>query len=205
MTVRGVVLFPGSGSSADHPSLLALERTLGDELTGVTVRRRDFPYRLAGRKFPDKADVLVACVRADVADLARSIGCDVTEIVIGGRSMGGRMCTLAAAGFSGARNESEPTQPPLCVAGVMAISYPLHPPGKPDVLRVAHFPRLATPTLFVSGTRAEFATPDELTTWTAQIPGVVDHRWIDGARHDLRKRDDEVARLCAGWVAGLRH
>jgi len=199
--VRGVVLFPGSGSSADHPSLLALER----ELTGVTVRRRDFPYRLAGRKFPDRGEVLVACVRDEVTDLARSLGCDVSEIVIGGRSMGGRMCTLAAAGFSGARNESEPTQPPLPVAGVMAISYPLHPPGKPDVLRVAHFPSLTTPTLFVSGTRDEFATPDELTRWTARISGPVDHHWIDGARHDLRKRDDEVARLCAGWVAGLRH
>lgn len=201
MPVRGVVLFPGSGSSADHPSLLALER----ELTGVTVRRRDFPYRLAGRKFPDRGEVLVACVRDEVTDLARSLGCDVSEIVIGGRSMGGRMCTLAAAGFSGARNESEPTQPPLPVAGVMAISYPLHPPGKPDVLRVTHFSRLSAPTLFVSGTRDEFAAPDELVTWTARIPGPVDHHWIDGARHDLRKRDDEVAKLCAGWVAGLRH
>ena len=205
MTVRGVVLFPGSGSSADHPSLLALERALTDEPARMTVRRRDFPYRLAGRKFPDKADVLVACVRDEVADLARSIGCDVAEIVIGGRSMGGRMCTLAAAGFSGVRNESEPTQPPLRVAGVMAISYPLHPPGKPDVLRVAHFPRLVAPILFVSGTRDEFGTPDELVTWTARIPGPVDRCWIDGARHDLRSRDDEVARLCAGWVAGLRH
>lgn len=201
MSARGVVLFPGSGSNADHPSLLALERALG----GVTVRRRDFPYRLAGKKFPDGGEILVACVREAVADLARDLDCDTTEIVIGGRSMGGRMCTLAAAGFSGARNESEPTQPPLRVAGVMAIAYPLHPPGKPDVLRVTHFTRLATPTLFVSGTRDEFATPDELTAWTARIPGAVDHRWIDGARHDLRNRDDDVAQLCAGWVEALAH
>jgi predicted alpha/beta-hydrolase family hydrolase len=201
VSVRGVVLFPGSGSSADHPSLLALERAF----TGAAVRRCDFPYRLAGRKFPDRGDVLVACVREEVADLARSLDCDTTEIVIGGRSMGGRMCTLAAAGFSGARNESASAQLPLRVAGVMAISYPLHPPGKPDVLRVAHFSRLVTPTLFVSGTRDEFATPDELTSWTARIPGPVDHRWIDGARHDLRTRDDDVAQLCAQWVAGLRH
>lgn len=205
MAVRGVVLFPGSGSSADHPSLLALERALTDATTGTTVHRRDFPYRLAGRKFPDRGEILVACVRNEVIDLARALGCDVSDIVIGGRSMGGRMCTLAAAGFSGVRNETEPTQPPLPVAGVMAISYPLHPPGKPDALRVAHFPWLATPTLFVSGTGDEFATPDELTRWTARIAGPVDHHWIDGARHDLRKRDDEVARLCAGWVAGLRH
>jgi predicted alpha/beta-hydrolase family hydrolase len=181
--------------------LLAIEAAL----PGVTVRRCDFPYRRAGRKFPDRGEVLVACVRDEVAACADAIGCAPSELVIGGRSMGGRMCTLAAAGFSGARTESEPTHAPLGVAGILAISYPLHPPDKPDVLRVAHFPWLTMPTLFVSGTRDEFAAPDELRNWTTRIPGAVDHRWIDGARHDLRNRDADVARLCAEWVTGLRH
>lgn len=203
--VRGAVLFPGSGSSAEHPSLHAIERALGRVPGGLAVRRRDFPYRLAGKKFPDRGEVLVTCVRDEVLDLARSLECDTSEIVIGGRSMGGRMCTLVAAGFSGARHESEPSQPPLRVAGVVAVSYPLHPPGKPDVLRVAHFAHLPVPVLFVSGTRDEFGTPDELMAWTAQIPGPVEHHWIDGARHDLRNGDDDVAGLCADWVARLGH
>lgn len=199
--VRGIVLFPGSGSSADHPSLLAIERAL----SGVAVRRCDFPYRKAGKRFPDRGDVLVGCVRDEVASLADELGCDPSGIVIGGRSMGGRMCTLAAAGFSGARHETAPTTAPLDVAGVIALAYPLHPPGKPDVLRVAHFAHLTSPVLFVSGTKDEFGSPAEFAPWMRRIPAAVEHRWIDGARHDLRNHDDAVAQLCATWVGRLSH
>ena len=71
---------------------------------------------------------------------------------------------MVAAGADG-----EP--PPGSVVGVLLISYPLHPPGKPDTLRVEHLPDIAVPCLFVHGTRDPFGTPDELTRWTATIAG----------------------------------
>ena len=90
---------------------------------------------------------------------------------------------------------------PLPRAGLVLISYPLHPPGKPDTLRVEHLPRLHVPCLFVHGTRDPFGTPDELTEWTATIPGPVEHVWIDGEGHDLRGADAKVAAavIATGW------
>ncbi len=73
------------------------------------------------------------------------------------------------------------------------MSYPLHPPGKPDNLRVDHLPSISVPCLFVHGTRDPFGSPAELEEWTRTIPGAVTHHWIDGGRHDLKGADDEVA------------
>jgi len=79
----------------------------------------------------------------------------------------------------------------------------LHPPGRAEQLRVAHFPDLHVPCLFVSGTRDAFATPDELTTATKAIGGAVTHVWIEGGDHGLRRRDDEVAAVVRDWVLRL--
>jgi predicted alpha/beta-hydrolase family hydrolase len=73
------------------------------------------------------------------------------------------------------------------------ICYPLHPPGKPDRLRVEHLTAINVPCLFVSGTKDPFGTPEELERWTATIPGDVHHVWIDGARHDLKGADPTIA------------
>ena len=86
--VAGVVLFPGSGSSSTHSSLLAMEHALSP----LPVARVDFPYRKAGKSFPDKAPVLVQCVKNEVREFAASLGVATSSLVIGGRSMGGRMC-----------------------------------------------------------------------------------------------------------------
>lgn len=91
----------------------------------------------------------------------------------------------------------------LRAAGLALISYPLHPPGKPDRLRVEHFPALTVPCLFVSGTRDPFGSPEELEHHTAAIQGPVTHVWIDGKGHELRGADEEVARVVALWVSGL--
>ncbi|MFM8867420.1 MAG: alpha/beta family hydrolase [Ilumatobacteraceae bacterium] len=128
MSPRGVALFPGAGSSSDHPALIAIERALHPLPTG----RFDFPYRKAGKKFPDKTEVLVSCVVEEVSSLARAIGCATSDIVIGGRSMGGRMCSIAIAEG-------------LQVAGLVCIGYPLHPPKKPEQLRTAHLPQVGVP------------------------------------------------------------
>ena len=82
----------------------------------------------------------------------------------------------------------------------MLISYPLHPPGRPERLRVEHLPRLTVPCLFVSGTRDPFGTPEELTSWTATIPGEVEHVWIERGTHDLKGADAEVAAAVVAWT-----
>jgi len=184
--VRGVVLFPGAGSSRDHVALVAIE----NELSPLPVLRVDFPYRKAGKKFPDKAPVLVQCVKEEVRAFAQEIGCDTTEILIGGRSMGGRMCTMAVSDVEDA----------LGVAGVVCIGYPLHPPKKPEQLRTEHLPRLSTKALFISGTRDEFGTPEELVNAFALLPSPPAVQFIEGGRHELKGHDEHVATLLKDWL-----
>lgn len=184
--VGSVVLFPGAGSSSDHPTLVALE----EGLAPTPVHRLDFPYRKEGRRAPDRAPKLVATVVEEAAAVAARDGVEPDRIVLGGRSMGGRMCSMAVA-------EGLPA------AGLVLLSYPLHPPGKPDRLRVEHFGALDVPCLFVSGTRDPFGTPEELEEHVAAIPGPVTVRWIDGARHDVKGRDGEIVALVADWLSDL--
>lgn len=182
-----VMLYPGAGSSREHSSLVEIERRLG---TAAAVERIDFPYRREGRRAPDRAAKLMASIRDDLAGFARRRG----PIVMGGRSMGGRMTTMVAADVDGGGAVAR-------LAGLVLICYPLHPPGKPDNLRVAHLVDLSVPCLFVSGTKDPFGSPDELTEWTATIPAPVEHLWIDGGRHDLRGADAVIADAVAGFVA----
>lgn len=94
----------------------------------------------------------------------------------------------------------------LPAAGLVLVSYPLHPPGRPEKQpeRTRHFEGLRLPCLFVSGTRDAFGTPAELEAATAAIPGPVTHVCLEGADHGLRRRDSEVGRQVAGWADRLR-
>ena len=106
--------------------------------------------------------------------------------------MGGRMCSMAIA---------DPEQK-LEVAGLVCVCYPLHPPKQPEKLRSEHLPRVTAPTLFISGTRDEFGTVEELTAATSPMNNKK-HVWLDGARHDLKNRDIEVGEIIASWVVSL--
>ena len=92
----------------------------------------------------------------------------------------------------------------LPAAGLVLISYPLHPPGKPEQLRVEHLPRIEVPCLFISGTSDPFGTRDELERATATIPGPVEHVWIQGGRHELKGKDAEIAAVVAKWIKSLK-
>ncbi len=91
----------------------------------------------------------------------------------------------------------------LPAAGLILISYPLHPPGKPETLRTEHLPRLSVPCLFVSGTRDAFGTPDELVAATAAIPGPVTHHWIEGGTHELKRADAVIVGAVLAWLRTL--
>ena len=185
--VAGVVLFPGAGSSSQHSSLLAIESALAP----LPVQRVDFPYRIAGKPFPDKTPILLECVRTHVRAFADSLGVKTSRLIIGGRSMGGRMCSMAVAD----------TEDPLDVAGLVLVSYPLHPPKKPENLRVEHLPHVNVPTLCVSGTRDNFGTPAELEDAFSMVPGAVSWQWIENGRHELTRADDDVAQRIATWMS----
>jgi predicted alpha/beta-hydrolase family hydrolase len=181
-----LLLFPGAGSPASHPSLVAIEQAVAP----LPTSRADFPYRREGRRAPDRPPKLLACVVEEAGLLAERAGVAPDRIVLGGRSMGGRMCSIAVADG-------------LPAAGLVLISYPLRPPGKPDKLRIEHFPQLTVPCLFISGTRDSFGTPDELERHTTAIPGPVEHVWIEGKGHDLKGADDVLSAAVSRWVAAL--
>jgi predicted alpha/beta-hydrolase family hydrolase len=184
-TPGALLLAPGAGADRNHHTLLAIEAAVAP----LPVARMDFPYRKAGRRAPDRAPVLVAAVVEEAAALARDAHVRPDRVVLGGRSMGGRMCSMAVA-------EGLPA------AGLVLVSYPLHPPGKPEQLRVEHLPALTVPCLFVHGARDPFGTPDELQRATATIPGPVTHLWLDGG-HELRGGDQRVATAVADWLREL--
>jgi predicted alpha/beta-hydrolase family hydrolase len=180
-----IILTPGAGAGRDHSTLLALDAALSQD--GIAVLRLDFPYRLAGRRAPDRAPVLIDAVKNAATDLATQLDLRPDEIALGGRSMGGRMCSMAVSEG-------------LATACLVLISYPLHPPGRPDRLRTAHFPSITVPCLFVSGDRDPFGSPDELETATASIPGPVTHSWLPGGDHGLRGRDEAVTAIVESWL-----
>jgi predicted alpha/beta-hydrolase family hydrolase len=193
-----LLLTPGAGADRSHHTLVAIDDSVraAPGLAFATARI-DFPYRLAGKRAPDRVPVAVAHVRAEAAKLLAGAdggagaggGVDPGSLVLGGRSYGGRMCSMAVA-------EGLPA------AGLVLLSYPLHPPGKPDKTRVEHFPDLGVPVLFISGAKDPFGTPAEFDHQVASIPGPVTQIWLTGG-HDPRNQDGAIAEAVVSWLTGL--
>ena len=181
-----VMLTPGAGASRDNHTLVALEQALGP----LPCARVDFPYRTAGRRAPDRAPVAIAHLVSEAAALLSRAGVEPDRLVLGGRSYGGRMCSMAVA-------EGLPA------AGLILLSYPLHPPGQPEKLRVEHFPAITVPVLFVSGSKDPFGAPDEFAGHIGAIPGPVTQVWLRGG-HDPRNADAAIASAVTDWLATLR-
>ncbi len=184
--IDGLVLTPGASAGREQSGLVAIDEAV--TRAGVTVERVEFPGQAAGKRRTDPPAVCLETVRRATEELAEQLSVPTGRIAIGGRSFGGRMCSMAAAGG-------------LDVAALVLVSYPLHPPGRPERLRTEHFPALRLPCLFVSGRRDAFATPDELERETAGIPGPVTRVLVEGD-HSLRKSEAEVADIVASWLAG---
>jgi uncharacterized protein len=184
-TRRLVLLTPGAGSTSNHSSLIAIDGALmasgADAGFEMVVHRMDFPHKLA------RAPICIAAIRETVGGLMDTHGFTPDEIVLGGRSMGGRMCSMAIAEG-------------LSVGALFCVSYPLHPPTKPDQLRVAHLSQVNVDTLFISGTRDAFGSPTEFAVHTSAFPGPFQHRWIEGGDHGLAKHESVVAAAVAEWV-----
>lgn len=197
-----LLLAPGAGADRHQAALVSLDRVATG--AGAKVRRMDFPYRKAGRRAPDRPPVLLQAV----TDEATGLG-GPAPLVLGGRSMGGRICSLAvassvtASSVTAASLTSPPSVGGLKVAGLLLVSYPLHPPGRPEKLRTEHFGDLDVPCLFVSGTRDAFGTAAEMEAATSAIPGPVTHHWVQGKDHAMRNTDPEVGEVALAWLTEL--
>jgi predicted alpha/beta-hydrolase family hydrolase len=198
---RAVLLAHGAGADMHAATLTTFADALVD--AGVAVMRFNFPYRSAGRRAPDRPAVLAAATREAAAELARRTKLPPARLVLGGRSMGGRYTSLAVGD----------ADDPLPALGLLLLGYPLHPAGKPEKLRVDHFPRITVPVLFVSGTRDSLAGADALREHAQAIPGPVSFHWIETADHGFRPLKSsgtttqgalEAAAVAAvGWVRAL--
>ena len=158
-----MLLTPGASAGRDSPPLVAVETAVAP----LPVLRVDFPNRAAGSRAPERAPVAVAHVRSAADAMAVALAVEPGQIVLGGRSFGGRMCSMALA-------EGQPA------AGLVLLSYPLHPPGRPDRLRIEHLSSIDVPVLAISGERDPFGTPDELRTHLAAIRGPVTTVFVAG-------------------------
>ena len=190
MRAEALLLTPGAGGGAEHRTLVEVAAALSGR---IAVRRHDFAYRRAGRRAPPRAAAVTEELMGDLPRIAAELGVAPADMVLGGRSFGGRVCSMAVAADAPA-------------AGLVLLSYPLHPPKRPERLRTAHFPDITVPCLFISGTRDPFATPDELREHTGTIAGPVTLRFIDGARHDpntIAARGSIVEHI-ADWLESLR-
>jgi predicted alpha/beta-hydrolase family hydrolase len=171
------------GASGDMNGALLV--ALAEQFTsaGINVLRCDLPYRQRRPHGPPSP----ANAKEDQDGLRRAAALMKSQFrgraFLGGSSYGGRQASLLVASDPG------------LVEGLLLLSYPLHPPGKPTQLRTAHFPELRAPTLFVSGTKDAFGTIEELTTASGLIPARTELVPIDGAAHGFSKSVQSVAEV----------
>jgi uncharacterized protein len=163
-----LVLGHGAGSSMTSPFLQGFCEAIADR--GVASLRFDFPYRRAGRRAPDRAPVLAQSYR-EARNRAGELAGDL-PVLAGGRSMGGRIGSMAAA-------EGMPA------AGLVFLAYPLHPPGRPEKIRDAHLYELECPMLFVQGTRDSFAQPQLLESVLSRLGSRAQLVSVEGGDHSF--------------------
>jgi len=209
----GLILTHGAGGNAQAPLLRALADTFS--AAGVTVLRCDLPYRQArsfgppgpGDAARDRAGLknAIAAIKAALGapllpDGARSGDCDAPKearIFLGGHSYGGRQSSMLCA------------DEPGLVSGLLLLSYPLHPPRRPQQQRTQHLPDLRTPALFVHGARDPFGTTEELERALKMIPARTKLITVEGAGHDLgfngkKTRKEELPnRICSEFTSFL--
>lgn len=198
---RAVLLAHGAGADMHAATLTTVTDALS--AAGIPSLRFQYPYRSAGKKAPDRPAVLLDATRTAIDELARRTKLGVERLVIGGRSMGGRYCSLVA-GDAG--------DPVRCL-GLLLLGYPLHAAGKPEKERSDHFPRLTMPVLFVSGTRDSLASEPALTKAARKVAGPTTFHWIESGDHGFKplKRSGltvdgvlaEAAAAAVEWVRTL--
>ena len=183
-----LILTHGAGSNRNAPLLVAVANAFVQ--AGVEVVRYDLPFRQErphGPPRPGDAAHDRAGLRIEVQKLGEK---KAKTVWLGGHSYGGRQVSMLAA------------EAPDLADRLLLLSYPLHPPRKPEQLRTAHFPQLRTPALFVHGSRDPFGATEELKAAIALIPAETALLEIEGAGHDLGRNHAAVAaRIVTAWFS----
>lgn len=169
-----ILLAHGAGAPMDSTSMTAAALALAG--VGFRVARFEFGYMAArrtadGRKPPPRAETLNPEYRAAIAELGAQ-----GTLVIGGKSMGGRVASMVADDLHAEGK----------IAGLLCLGYPFHPPGKPEQLRTRHLADLKTPALICQGTRDEFGTRDEVSRYA--LSDRIELLWLEDGDHDLKPR-----------------
>jgi predicted alpha/beta-hydrolase family hydrolase len=188
-----LVLAHGAGAGQTSPFMVRFAR--GMALRDISAATFDFPYSAAGRKVPDRAPVLEESWREALSASKEAFA--GLPIVIGGKSMGGRMAShIAAQGCEG-------------IDGVVFLGYPLHPPGQPEKRRDAHLPTIAERMLFVQGSRDAFGTSAEIAALLPSLQRAELHE-VSGGDHSFkvsgRKGDvlEDIMDTVAVWITSGR-
>jgi len=192
---RTVVLAHGAGAPMDSPSMEQIALGLGAH--GLRVVRFEFPYMArrrddGKRSGPDRPLVLLDAWRRVIEQVGAA-----DRLIIGGKSMGGRIATMVA-------DEQN-------VAGLLCFSYPFHPAGRPQTTRTAHLGTLRTPMLVLQGTRDPLGNREEVETY--DLSSSINLHWLEDGDHDLKPRKasgrshgqniEEAIERAAGFVAAL--
>jgi predicted alpha/beta-hydrolase family hydrolase len=169
-----ILLGHGAGAPMDSPAMTAISAALAK--TGFRVARFEFGYMAsrrtdAGRKPPPRAETLIEEYRLAVAGVGAS-----GPLVIGGKSMGGRVASMLADELLAAGQ----------IAGLLCLGYPFHPPGKPEQLRTKHLAGMKTPALICQGTRDIFGSRDEVSSYS--LSKKIEILWLEDGDHDLKPR-----------------
>jgi predicted alpha/beta-hydrolase family hydrolase len=196
-----LLLAHGAGAPMDSAAMNAAARALAGH--GFRVARFEFGYMAgrrtgAGPKPPPRAERVIPEYIEAVEDLGPTTG----PLIIGGKSMGGRVASMIADRLYEARR----------IAGLLCLGYPFHPSGKPDQLRTAHLEHLATPTLICQGTRDPLGTREEVASYS--LSSAIDLLWLEDGDHDLKPRKaisgltaadhlETMAAAAAGWAQRL--
>jgi predicted alpha/beta-hydrolase family hydrolase len=168
-----ILLAHGAGAPMDSASMAATAAALA--AAGFRVARFEFGYMAARRQGERKPPPRAESVKPEYRAAIDALGAK-GRLIIGGKSMGGRVASMVADEMRAAGK----------IAGLLCLGYPFHPPEKPEQLRTAHLAGLQTPTLIVQGTRDPFGTPDEVAGYS--LSEVIELLWLEDGDHDLKPR-----------------
>src|SRR6476620_5388117 len=172
-----VVLGHGAGASQTSGFMRMFARGLAER--GLDVMTFNFVYMEQGRSVPDQKPKLESCFRAVIEAIAKHRKLKSNRLVVGGKSMGGRIASQVVAA-----REDEPLA--LDVSGLVFLGYPLHPPGQTAKLRVEHLEHIKKPMLFVQGTRDALGTPDEIKPFIKNLRPAAKIYSIEGGDHSFK-------------------
>ncbi len=174
-----LVLAHGAGAGQTSEFMVEFATSLASH--GLEVVTFNFPFTEGGRRLPDPQPVLESCYRSVLAQVAANPVLGARPLFIGGKSLGGRIGSHVAAAPDADQADAPPWSARL--RGLVFFGYPLHPPAKPQQLRVSHLPRITVPMLFVQGSKDAFGTPDELRAFIDVLPSRCTLHVVEGGDH----------------------